>query len=282
MLRKKILLLLFLLLVLALASCNTDKYGLGNESTNEPQNAIEKDIQIASAGKAGENNISSKSTDQVSNSEVYEITQSSYTDKGMKIAYPQIVGLSDTNRQKEINDLIKKEALKILDYYNIGEEVSLDINYDIKWKGTNLLSIKYFGVSNIKGAAYPENMFYTTNVDMNNVNIVKLTDIININEDFVEKVKEGKYVAWDSELSSAINLIKEDIDSYNLVNEFQNADSMCEENTSFSFSYFTKDSLGISIGVAHALGDHAEFEIKYQDLKENIKTENEIWKDLLQ
>jgi len=27
--------------------------------------------------------------------------------------------------------------------------------------------------------------------------------------------------------------------------------------------------------------DHAEFEIKYQDIKENVKTENGIWNDLL-
>lgn len=53
------------------------------------------------------------------------------------------------------------------------------------------------------------------------------------------------------------------------------------DNTSFLFSYFTNDSLGISIGVIHALGDHAEFEIKYEELKEVIKNENEIWNDLL-
>jgi len=270
MFRKNILLPLLVLLALTLASCSTGKYSLGNESTNEPQNAIQKDIQNDSTGKTGEKSVSSKSTNQVSNNGVYDITQSSYVDKGIKIVYPQITGLSDTNKQKKINDLIKKDALKVLDYYkNVGEEVSLDINYDIKLKGTNLLSIQYSGVGNIKGAAYPKNMFYTTNVDMNNVNKVKLADFVNINEDFVKEFKEGKYVAWDTELNSAIELIKEDIKSYNLVNEFKNADSMGEENTSNSFSYFTKDSLGISIGVAHALGDHAEFEIKYQDLKDN-------------
>ena len=116
MLRKNILLPLLLLLVLTLASCNTDEYSLGNDSTSEPQNAIEKDIQNASEGKAVKNNVSNKSTNQISNNEGYDITQSSYTDKGMKIAYPQITGLSDVNKQKKINDLIKKEALKVLDY----------------------------------------------------------------------------------------------------------------------------------------------------------------------
>ena len=58
-------------------------------------------------------------------------------------------------------------------------------------------------------------------------------------------------------------------------------DNIGTEKQSDVFSYFTSDSLGISVSVSHAIGDHAEFEIKYQDLKGNIKTENEIWKDLL-
>jgi hypothetical protein len=57
---------------------------------------------------------------------------------------------------------------------------------------------------------------------------------------------------------------------------------MGEENSSNSFSYFTNDSLGISIGVIHVLGDHAEFEIKYEDIKDNMKADHGIWKDLLE
>jgi hypothetical protein len=45
------------------------------------------------------------------------------------------------------------------------------------------------------------------------------------------------------------------------------------------FSYFTKDSLGISISFPHVYGDHLEFEFKYQDIVNNIKAENEVWRD---
>ncbi|MBU0647345.1 DUF4163 domain-containing protein, partial [Patescibacteria group bacterium] len=240
---------------------------------------IDFDTETEKANKNSHTNKSSNSS-QYSNSETYEITKTNYVDKGIKISYPQITDLSDTNKQKKINDLIKNEGLKVLDYYkNVDEEVSLDINYDIKWKGPNLLSIQYSGIANIKGAAYPNNMFYTTNIDINKGNKLKLTDIININEIFVTKFKEGKYVAWDIELNSANNLIKNDINSYDFVKEFKYADTMGEENTAYSFSYFTKDSLGISVGVPHAIGDHAEFEIEYQDIKDNIKAESETWKD---
>lgn len=265
MYKKNILFPLVVLLTLILTSCNLGKNSAVNEGTN-----IHK--------KTNENN--SFNSLQDPNSKVYEIIKANYTSKEIKINYPQIINLNDINKQKKINELIKSEALKVLDYYkNVEKESSLDIDYDIKWKGSNLLSIQYSGEGYIKGAAYPNNIFYTNNIDMNNARKLKLIDIFNIDKNFVEKFKEGKYVAWDTELNSAINLIKNDINSYNLINEFKNADSMGEENTSNSFSFFTKDSLGISINVAHAIGDHAEFEIKYKDIKDNINTKNEIWKD---
>lgn len=261
---------IYILLVLTSASCNT-----GNNMINKQINLNQRMVEHNGFDKSFNDSYDS-------NGKTYKIIKLNYVDNYIKISYPQITGLSDTNKQKKINDLIKTEALKVLNYYNnIGKEISLDIDYDIKWKGSNLLSIQYSGLGNIKGFAYPNNIFYTSNIDINNINKLGLTDVVNIDENFVEKFKKGRYVPWDTGLKSAIDLIKDDIDSYNLVREFKNADSMGEENTSFSFSYFTEDSLGISIGVAHAIGDHAEFEINYKDIKENIKFESEEWRDFL-
>ena len=247
-------------------------------STGEPQNTMEKGEENSLAEKPGED--SSKNSNQATGNEIYDIEQSTYEDKNVNISYPQIAGLNDTDKQKRINDLIEKETLKVLDYYkSVEQEFSLDVSYEIKWKGANLLSIQYTGLGYIKEAPYPKNIFYTINVDMNNVKKVRLADCINLDEDFVKKFKEAEYVAQDTELDSVIELIKESIENYDLINEFNNADSIGEGNPLDFFSYFTEDSLGLSVGVAHVIGDHAEFEIKYQDIKGNIKAENEIWKD---
>lgn len=48
------------------------------------------------------------------------------------------------------------------------------------------------------------------------------------------------------------------------------------DNMGSEFSYMTKDSLGISIGVLHALGGYAEFEIKYKDILKDIKLKDDI------
>lgn len=56
--------------------------------------------------------------------------------------------------------------------------------------------------------------------------------------------------------------------------EGDSLDNIGTEKQSDVFSYLTADSLGISIGVSHALGDHAEFEIRYEEIKDNIIYEN--------
>lgn len=215
----------------------------------------------------------------------YDITKVSYNDKDVEISYPQISNLNDIDKVKQINEIIKSEALKVLNTYDGDvDNVTLGVDYSIKWKGGNLLSIQYIGSGYVVDGAYPNNIFYTTNIDINKATKVKLVDVFNIDESFIQKFNEGRYTVFDVELNVE-NESKNEVNKYSnteLINYFNKADDIKIENELSVFSYFTKDSLGISVNVPHAIGDHAEFEIRYQDLKDNIKTENEIWKDLLQ
>lgn len=83
----------------------------------------------------------------------------------------------------------------------------------------------------------------------------------------------GKFKAvnseYESEYTSEINMVAPDDWKKRLLA----ADPL--DNMGSEFSYMTKDSLGISIGVMHALGDHAEFEIKYKDILKDIKLKDD-------
>ncbi|HKL80864.1 MAG TPA: DUF4163 domain-containing protein, partial [Mobilitalea sp.] len=73
----------------------------------------------------------------------YEIVDTSFEEgEDIKIKYPQVTGMSDANKQETINELIKQEAMKDVEEYNL-EAGALEITYEIAWKGDNLLSIKY-------------------------------------------------------------------------------------------------------------------------------------------
>jgi hypothetical protein len=209
----------------------------------------------------------------------YQLTNCVYKNKNVIIVYPKIVNLKDSYKEKKINELIKFDALNLLNLYKASDkEFNLDINYEIKWKSSNVLSIQYFGMVNFKGAAHPNNLFFTTNLNINKARKIRLNELVNIDKTLSTKFKSGKYInkfGVSAELNTAINMELDRLNNKDLIKMFKKTDTI----TSESYSYLTKDSLGLSIVVPHPVGDHAEFEIKYAELTNNIKFENEIWKD---
>ncbi|MBT2738979.1 DUF4163 domain-containing protein [Bacillus sp. ISL-7] len=199
----------------------------------------------------------------------YEITKTNYTENNIKINYPQLTKSSDHQNEKTINQLIKKEAIKVLNYYLPDlQDLTLEINYGIKSKSPSLLSIQYIGVGYMNGAAHPNNHYYTTNIDIETGTILKLKDMINIDENFVDNLKQ-KAKSMKPEHQGILSSIHPS-DLLNMLTNADSLDNIGTENQSDTFSYFTSDALGISIPVSHAEGDHAEFEITYQAIAQNI------------
>jgi hypothetical protein len=206
-----------------------------------------------------------------STSNHYEITKANYTDHDIKINYPQITKSSDQQKEGIINALIKHETLKVLNYYLPEiQDLTLEINYEIKSKSASLLSIQYTGVGYMNGAARPSNHFYTTTIDFEMGNSLKLTDMVNIDENFIETLKRNAKPV-KPEHQGILNSIATN-DLLNMLTNADSLDNIGTQNQSDTFSYFTSDSLGISIPVSHAEGDHAEFEISYQAIAQNINS----------
>lgn len=258
MLKKAIVITIYLFLSLNLLSCNN------GENTNNPNQ--QKPVTY--------NNIN------------YEVTELNYTksDEILKydITFPQISGLSDNDKQKKINSILEEEALKVLKYYeNPYGSVELIIDYKVVLKKENILSIQYSGVGSVSNAAHPNNLFFTTNINLETGERIRLKDVVNIDEEFADKFLNGEFKALWPEQSETLQHYTNERIQKNFM-EADSLDNIGTEKQSDVFSYFTQDSLGISIGVAHAIGDHAEFEINYMDIKDNIKIDNEIWKHIFE
>lgn len=226
----------------------------------------------------GQNNINDNSNSTGSS---YNIIKESYTEKNIKINYPQIVNLSDQSKQKRLNDKIKESAYGSLK--NLSKEdkdnLDIDLDYKITLKTDDLLSLFYSGSTYYKGANHPNAELYTTNIDVKNEKILRLADLINIDENFVLKFRNAKMISPQNKQKDMVLSPPFDNSNQEWIERFDNADT--KGSGAQDYSYLTKDSLIISVPVAHVFGDHAEFEIKYQYLKDNLKTENAIWKDLL-
>ena len=262
MLKRSICITITMFSILLLASCGQGK-AIETNGQSLPNNVVEK----------ADENIDHSTKQSNSESITYEIRKETYIDKDIKINYPQITNLNDSDKQKMVNDLIKNEALKVLNYYPMVDSgLSLEINYEIKRKSANLLSIQYSGVGYVKDAAHPNNIFYSTNINMDKGIRLRLKDIVKIDKNFIGKFKEASKA-----LKSDYNGILDELSNEDLIKKFSEADSLDNigtENQSDTFSYLTNDSLGISVSVPHALGDHAEFEIKYKDIKDHMITQN--------
>jgi hypothetical protein len=239
-----------------------------DKPTDKPEDAEKPDTNPGvKPAEQPDNNSSPNNPSPSSNP--YEITKTNYTENNIKINYPQLTKSSDHQKEKTINQLIKKEAIKVLNYYLPDlQDLTLEINYGIKSKSPSLLSIQYTGVGYMNGAAHPNNHYYTTNIDIETGTILKLKDMINIDKKFVDNLKQNA-----KSMKPEHQGILSSIHPSDLLNMLTNADSLDNigtENQSDTFSYFTSDSLGISIPVSHAEGDHAEFEITYQAIAQNI------------
>jgi hypothetical protein len=224
----------------------------------------------------------------------YVLTSQTYSEAGVQIDYPQISEFGDQTKEAAINKLIKDEALQILQYYQSEEtEFNLEIAFSVTWQSKGLLSVQYSGIGYTEGAAYPNKLFYTTNINLMSGEKIKLADVVFIDRAFIDRFRDGELVSGEEaardELKAALQEYLSAMTADDLIALFYRADFLGDSGgsgeTGFtlaeSYSYFTGDSLGISIGAPHVLGDYAQYELKYSDIAENINNENEIWQEVL-
>ncbi|NFE73084.1 DUF4163 domain-containing protein [Clostridium botulinum] len=274
-------LILTLVLSVGLISCADQKASSNNiKEDNEVSSEVNNEIisnkedkvddykKVSDTTKEKE---SSKNLKEKSNE--YELVSKNYNKNNVKINYPEIKNFNDDEKLKSINKYLKGCALKVLDDYvkedpNL-EAVNLNVNYDVKFKNEKYISIVYKGEVNVNGTAYPSSIFYTTNVDLESGNIIRLSDYSNVN-DILNKLKDPKnikVIAENDELAAAQKDFILNIGNDNLINMVKNAD-FHEVNTKIEspkdgvYSYFDKDGVVISLQVNHAIGDHAEFKLK--------------------
>ena len=218
----------------------------------------------------------------------YELISQTYSEAGVQIDYPQIRDFGDQTKEAAVNKLIKDEALEMLQYYQSEEaKFNLEIAFNVTWQSRGLLSVQYTGTGYIAGAAHLNAFFYTTNINLMSGEKINLADVVFIDRAFIDRFRDGELVSGEEaardELKAALQDYLSVMTADDLIALFQKADFSGDTGLALSegYSYFTGDSLGISIGVPHVLGDYAQYELKYSDIEGNINNENEIWQEVL-
>lgn len=198
----------------------------------------------------------------------YELQTETYTNKNIKVEYPQIVYLKNEAKQDEMNKVIKKVALahflETMQSLEPGQTYEAEGTYEIKLKRNDMLSIAFKSYNNIWPSAHPFQLFYTLNIDLSKGKQLCLSDFVpKIDRDFIDLLKKAKYVG---ELGSEFEeQIKEQV--FTQYNDEQLILALINSEEHNIYFYITENALGISIPIAHVAGDHAEFEIDWNDLK---------------
>ena len=201
----------------------------------------------------------------------YNITDEQFSEMNVEVSYPQITNMADKRKMKVLNSLIKKDILTKA----VIKDAAIEVSYEIKRKSPTILSISYLGNIYASGSVHPSNLFYATNIDINNELILSLSDLVKISPKFSATILvKGKYVPWDAKL---------DLQAEGVLDEMKsdyNAEEITKVLDSFPY-YLTEDVLGISLPTAHAVGDHVEFEIMFSDLL-SFKTDKTFWDESTQ
>lgn len=203
------------------------------------------------------------------------IISEKYVNNDISISYPQIANFTDEKSMRRVNELIKENALSVMEYYHTHDDLTIDVEYSILWKSDRLLSVKYEGYGYLSGGPYPNNLFYTSNIDLHLLKVLKFSELIQVDSSFIEQVQKNSSstnpehapfmdIIFTEDLLQRVMLIDRAIDG------FPN-----------DFSYITENVIGLSFSVPHVMGDHMELEIKYSDILDNIRCENKIWTEVL-
>jgi hypothetical protein len=207
----------------------------------------------------------------------YEITDVTL-EQGERIVgvYPQVNGLLDTDLQNKINKVIQEDTMQFIDFFKQGD-VTIELSYDVPWKGSRMLSLRYYMYYYSDGAAHPNNNYMTLNIDLINGKRVRLSDIVTIDDNFAKTMRE--YSTYTGPLESSAEI--EEFMSDNLSVQDATAFSHADYSTDYygMYTYFTENTIGFNLAVPHAIGDYALYEVNLANIKDYIKKDLPIWED---
>lgn len=185
---------------------------------------------------------------------VYKVKNKNYD---FIITYPQLKGES----YNTVNELIKKCALTNVNEFENDEIYNDDIiqlneEYNISMLSEDTLSITFSGFFNIDKTAHPTQTLRTLNYDLKNKNFIKLSDVINVDDNLVCKVSDAIEKQTPKEISEYL-LYK------NLFNLSDRLHGLEKEDRLYCDSFsITANGLKFNFETIYALGGFASIEVK--------------------
>lgn len=195
----------------------------------------------------------------------YDIESVTYEDTlngscKVKVVYPQLIDMENTELQNTINENVKQMAMQ-----EISEEglTAYGLGYQVATQGTGILSVIFRGYCNYEGAAHPTNLIRTMNLDLTTGKNLRLKDYADMarivsgleTASGYEIISEGVDMADFSAFLNngyvtdyAMTLLDYDVDWNN------------QELIPAGYSAIRNNHVVLFVEAEHAMGDYVELE----------------------
>lgn len=217
----------------------------------------------------------------------YEVYIKYYKRNSIIIEFPQIRGLTNQKKQKEINYLLEHEIFSyITDLFNFWDEIdkkpkvtniletisntkddTLEFMCYPSFSNNHLLSIRYSIYGYSKGAAHPNTWGFSYTIDLDNLKVLSLNDILKIDESILNY--KGN-VIFDRDFSSEPEENKYKLIEVMNYSRLYTETEILNEILSGNNSWYITKSKGISF-FFNVQNHDQEFEICFRDIKKIIK-----------
>lgn len=183
-----------------------------------------------------------------------------YTDGNISIQYPVVSEMDDAAKQDQVNDLLKANALSIIDANGVNHEIdTMAVKCKLISIDRRRLTAVYTGELNASGGAYPVRLFYSNTVNLQQVQDMGL-------DDFSDAYTMAGYVlsgdvtfsGLSADETTAVLEFRSTLDIDTLTAIFDGADFPLSSEAMWpeSFSYEKQGVIYFSMPVPHALGDY--------------------------
>lgn len=188
----------------------------------------------------------------------YSIETQTYEEGVVKLTFPQITGMQDTELQAKINENIKQTLLQGSTQERL---TAFEYSYETASMGAGVVSFVFKGYVNYEGSAYPTNEVKTLNLNIITGENVRLKDYAD-----VATVVSSLETGWGYEVSSD-GILKDDFSAF--MNNGYVTDyamtlldyDMDFKNLAFvpaGFSCIKDNHLVLFVETEHAMGDYVE------------------------
>lgn len=241
-------------LILGRAPSDTDLSTIHTQAETTAPQTSQETSEKAESPSAAESETAKEASTGIS------VQLETYSSGNISIQYPVISQIDDADKQERVNQLLKTNALSIIQANDLDEtKDTLTVKCEVISADRKRLTAVYKGDRMTDGAAYPVSVFYTNTMDLNQVRDLGLSD-------FTDGYTMAGYVLSDDveflgiaqEQKEAFLKYRDSLDTDILTEVFNGADFPLASETAWpeSFSYESHGTICFSVPVPHALGDY--------------------------